>query len=129
MTNKLALALTFALALVPTVALADKDFEDGTGATYDCAADPTVNISTGGGTYTFTGACKQINVNGGSVKITVAEVDELNVNGAGNTITADTVGAININGTKNKITWKKAKTGKKPAVATNGKGNSVAKAK
>jgi hypothetical protein len=117
------------LALTPTIALADKEFTGSDAATYDCAADPVINITAGDGTYTFTGACKQINLNAGKVKITVADVEELNINGASNTVTAVEVGAININGAKNKVTWKKAKTGKKPKVASNGVGNSVSKAK
>lgn len=121
--------LVMLLLLAPNLALADKVYEDATGGSYDCGEDPVVNIETGGGTYTFTGACKQVNINGASVKLTVADVAELNINGASNAITATELGAVNINGAKNKVTWKKAKTGKKPAVATNGKGNSVARKK
>lgn len=61
--------------------------------------------------------------------MTIADVQTLNVNGATNKIVVTDIGAININGVKNKISWKKAKKGKKPAVATNGKGNAVAKIK
>lgn len=123
------LALVFCLTLTPTLAFADKEFTESTGATYDCAEDPTVNINNGSGTFVFTGACKEINVNGSKLVVTVADVEELNVNGASNAVTADVIGAIHINGAKNKVTWKKAKTGKKPSVQTNGKGNSVGKAK
>jgi hypothetical protein len=123
------LALVFGLALTPTLAFADKDFTDSTGATYDCAEDSTVNINNGSGTFAFTGPCKEINVNGSKLIITVGDVEELNLNGASNAVTADVVGAIHINGVKNKVTWKKAKTGKKPSVQSNGKGNSVSKAK
>lgn len=123
------LALLFGLALTPTLAFADKDFTDADGATYDCAEDATVNITNGSGTFTLTGACKEINVNGSKLVVAIADVEELNLNGASNAVTVDVIGAIHINGAKNKVTWKKAKTGKKPSVATNGRGNSVAKAK
>lgn len=123
------LALVFVLALTPTLAFADKDFIDSTGGTYDCAEDPTVNINNGSGTFAFTGACKEINVNGSKLIVTVSDVEELNLNGTNNTVTADVVGAILINGVKNKVTWKKAKAGRKPSVTSNGKGNSVSKAK
>lgn len=125
----LALVSAFALAITPSLALADKDFLGTDGGSHDCTEDATVNINNGSGTYTLTGACKQVNLNGGKLTVSIADVDELNINGAGNTITVDAVGAIHINGAKNKVTWKKAKTGKKPGVMTNGKGNSVAKAK
>ena len=117
------------LVLAPLTAFADKNFQEGTGATYDCGEDPVVNVVHGGGTYTFTGACTEVNLNGGKLVVTIADVGTLNVNGASNKITLTEVGAININGAKNKVTWKKAKTGKKPAVATNGKGNAVTKVK
>lgn len=84
----------FMLALAPTLAFADKNFEVGTGATYDCGDDPVVNIMIGKGTYTFTGACKQVNLNGGNITLTVDDVEELNVNGASNTVKAGELGAL-----------------------------------
>jgi len=121
------IALILALSLAPSLALADKDFEDS--GTHDCGADPVVNIVNGGGTYTLTGACTQVNINGSDITATIEAADELNVNGGKNKITVTTLGAVNINGIKNKVSWKKAKTGKKPRAAVNGKGNAVAKVK
>jgi len=119
---------TLLLLVVPAVASADVEL-DGTAATsHDCGADPVLNII-GAGTFTVTGACKQVNLNAGKATVTVADVEELNINGADNKVTAGAVGAVNINGAKNKVTWKQAKKGKKPAVSSNGKGNGVAKAK
>jgi hypothetical protein len=124
------LLLVLALVLVPTTSFADKDLaEAGDGDHWDCANDPVVNISYSGGTFMFTGACDEININGSSIKATIADTKTLNLNGAKNAITLAEVGEININGASNKVTWKKAKTGKRPVVATNGKGNSVAKGK
>ena len=121
------IALTLAILLAPSLALADKEFEDS--GTHDCGTDPVVNIVNGGGTYTLTGACTQVNVNGSGITAMVEAVDELNINGGTNKITVTTLGAVNINGIKNKVSWKKAKTGKKPRAATNGKGNAIAKIK
>lgn len=122
-------ALISMLVLLPATALADKDFTEGTGGTWDCAQDATVNINHGGGTFTITGACEAINLNGGSNKLTIESVDALNVNGAKNAITAGTLGSVNVVGAKNKIGWKKAKTGKKPSANVVGAGNSVYKIK
>jgi hypothetical protein len=105
----------------------DKNFDEGSGATYDCGEDPVVNISTSTSAYTLTGACKEVNVNGSMVTLTVADVDTVNLNGASNKVTLGVVGKINVNGTKNKITWSKAKKGKKPGVLVNGRGNAIAK--
>lgn len=121
------LALVLAITLAPALALADKEFEDS--GTHDCGTDPVVNIVNGGGTYTLTGACTQVNVNGSDVTVTADAVDELNVNGGKNKVTVTTLGAVHINGIKNKVSWKAAKTGKKPKAAVNGKGNAIAKIK
>ena len=51
------LIISFALVLAPSLAFADKDFDDGKGAKWDCKDDPIVNINHGSGTYTFVGAC------------------------------------------------------------------------
>ncbi len=121
--------LVLALLLSPSVALADKDFSEGTGGTWDCAEDATVNINHGNGTYTITGVCDAINLNGGSSTLTVESVKALNVNGAKNALTVGTLGAANIVGAKNKLMWKKAAKGKKPVVNVVGAGNSVSKIK
>lgn len=129
-TLKLFVAATFSvLGLSAGVALADKDFTEAGDATYDCAADPVVNIAASAGTFTLTGECKEVNVNGSKLVITAADVGEININGASNKITLGVVAQIAVNGAKNKVTWKKAKTGKKPTVSTTGVGNSVAKGK
>jgi len=119
--------LALILALIPAVAHADKDLEAS--GIHDCGTDAVVNIVNAGGTYTLTGTCTQVNINGGANTVTIDDVDELNLNGATNKITVTAVGAINVNGAKNSIKWKKAKAGKKPKVAVNGKGNSIAKIK
>lgn len=123
--------IVFALALIaPSLALADKNYTGGKGATWDCAKDPTVNINHGKGTYTFKGACKAININGGHNTLVIEIVESIDVNGASNVITAGSVDTININGADNKITWKKSKgAGDKPAVTTLGQNNSVTQGK
>ncbi len=115
------------LVLAPAVASADKTFTAG--ATWDCKKDPVVSINHGGGSYTFKGACKTINVNGGGVTLKADDVETLNINGASGKATLGEVGTININGASNKITWKKAKGGDKPQVNTQGADNKVDQAK
>lgn len=122
-----ALVLISSLSLLASPAHADKDFMSGTGATYDCGEDGSVNIVHDGGTYTLTGECTQVNVEGSNVHITVADVESLAINGNGNVVRAATVGTILINGDQNTVHWRSAKTGRRPTVATNGEGNSVAR--
>jgi hypothetical protein len=111
--------------LVSSLALADKTFTTGKGATVDCAKDPEVNINHGKGAYTFKGACKAININGGENKLTIESVEALNVNGGSNIVDIGAVDTININGASNKITYRKGVKGDKPAVNTVGANNKV----
>ena len=125
--TKLLLALVLC---VPSLALADKDFTGGKGATWDCAKDANVNINHGNGKYTFKGACKTVNVNGGHNTLAIETVETIDLNGASNTITADSVDTITINGADNKVTWKKSKgPDGKPTVTTLGQNNSVKQGK
>jgi hypothetical protein len=118
------------LALIPSVALADKNFTGGKGATWDCSKDPIVNINHGQGTYTLKGACKTINVNGGHNTLAIESVDALDINGASNTVSAGSVDAIAISGADNTITWKKSKGADgKPAISTLGQNNNVKQGK
>ncbi len=118
------------VALAPAIAHADKELAEPTdGTTWDCASDPKVNVSYSGGTFTFTGTCEEVNVSGSNVKVKAENVDTLNVNGDKNSVATNVLGAVNINGTSNKVTYKKPKTGKKPAVASNGTRNGVTKVK
>jgi hypothetical protein len=133
--RKPSVVITFALLLGSATAFADKDFiEVSDGTTWDCASDPKVNINYGDATFTLTGTCEEVNLNGGSLKVAAEtgktlDIDTLNINGAKNVVKTNVLGAANINGTSNKVTYKKPKTGKKPKVASVGKGNAVTKVK
>lgn len=123
--------LALLLIAIPSIAFADKAISPGT---HDCGKEPNVAIGNGAGKYTFKGACKKISLGGGmntltiegSVEklalgggkntITAAAIDELDIGGAGNTITVETLGSLKVGGVGNTVTWKKAKTGDKPAM-------------
>jgi len=111
------------VALTPALASADKHFDTGKGATWDCAKDPVVHINIGKGNYTFTGACREIHVNSGSNTVAIETVKALHVNGGKNTLTiADASGSeIHVNGASNKVHWDKGS----PKVHTSGTGNDV----
>jgi len=117
------------LLLVPTLAFADKEFaEPSDGDSWDCSKDAVVTVNYSKAAFTLTGTCTEVTINGTSLKLTAENVDKLGVNGAKNVVTTTELGSVAINGNSNKVTWKKAKTGKKPKVSTNGRGNSVKKA-
>ena len=122
------LIISFVLVLASSLAFADKDFDEGKGARWDCKDDPIVNINHGSGTYTFVGACTLININGGSNTVTIEAVDDLNINAGNNKVTVGVVGNINIVGSSNHVTWKHAKDGDAPGGSIAGTGNKVGKA-
>lgn len=109
--TSIALLIAIAPAIAPMTAGADKLFTTGQGTTWDCSKDPRVDIMHGLGTYTFTGKCATINVNGGENKLTIESVDTLTVNGSKNTITVGTVDTVSVTGGDNKVTYQTAKLG------------------
>ncbi len=115
------------IMLAPLAAQADKNYMGGKGATWDCKSDPVVNINHGKGVYTFKGACKEININGGENKVTIESVGTFNLNGGKSVIDIGAVDAIQVVGSDNKITYKKGLSVDAPAVNQTGSGNSVGK--
>lgn len=105
---------------IPAIAFADRILV-AEEATWNCADDPVVTINAGGATFTFTGACSSIHVEGGDNTLTIASVKRLSITGASNKASADAVQAIAIVGADNTVTWK----GKKPSVKTVGVGNRI----
>ena len=128
MKTGIALLIAIAPMIAPLTARADKQFTEGKGTRWDCAKDPVAHINHGEGTYTFTGKCKTINVNGGDNKLTIESVDTINVNGGDNTVAIGTADKINVNGSGNKVTYKTAKSGKVTARSP-GSGSTVEQAK
>ena len=121
--------IALVLALSPAIALADKDFNDGAGGTYNCDSDSVVNINSDGGRYTLTGSCSQVNVNGSGVSLTIASATQLAINGSRNSARVASVGTILIQGDKNSVVWAKSQDGGIPTIAAVGSGNSVSKAR
>lgn len=119
------LLLLCGLLALPGVASADKNFMSG--GSHDCASDPVVNINSSAGSFTLTGACKTVNVNGADNKLTIASVGELNINGSTNTIDTEELGGANATGSGNKVTYVKAQKGTKPTWRAVGTGQSLTK--
>lgn len=128
--RNVSIAIVLGLSLGPATARADKDFTEATdGTDWDCATDATVNINYSKTAFTITGICTEVNINGSEVKLTALDIGTLNINGAKNAVKMNELGAVNINGTSNKVGYRKPKTGKKPKVASVGKGNAVTRVK
>ena len=109
----------------PVVAHADKGLA-GSGGSWDCSTDPVIEVA-GDGTWTITGPCKSVTVDGADHQMTIASVDVLRVNGSSNVVDVEEVGTVSVLGADNKVTWHKAKKGSKPVIKGAGVGNSVTK--
>jgi hypothetical protein len=120
--------IAFVLLLVPTLALADRAIVGDKTGTIDCSKDPEVTIQSGEGTFTFTGTCDKITVNGGGNKVTIENVKKLAIVGAGNTVDIGGADKIAVTGSNNKVDYKGTVTGKgKTTVASIGTGNKITK--
>src|SRR5262245_26390148 len=116
--------ITLVLALIPTMAHAEKVFKKATSETWDCATDPVVRIVQDKGTFGFLGECKRITVSGKKNVVSIASATKVVVSGKGNLVQIEDVSTIVVSGRGNQITWAKAKTGDKPKI-TKGAGNKV----
>jgi hypothetical protein len=123
--NRLALVV---LLLVPSLSFAERSIHGDKKATIDCSKDPEVSIHSGEGTFTVTGACDKITVNGGNNTLTIENVKKLAIVGAGNTVEVDKTDKISVTGAGNKVTYKGTVKGTgKPTVATIGSDNKITK--
>jgi hypothetical protein len=115
------LLIALAPALTPSLARADKTFNDGRGGTVDCKKDPQVTINANDGKYTFKGACTAITVNGNSNKLAIEAVEALAVNGNKNVVDVTSADAISTTGNENKVSYKKGS----PKLSNLGTDNSI----
>ena len=112
------------LALVPATALADRSYNSEQDVTHDCAKDSKVSVNVSSGTYTFTGKCEKISINGAGNKVKVESVEKISINGSKNTVDVDAVDKLAVTGSDNTITYKRGVNGK-PKVASTGANNKL----
>lgn len=119
-----ALVPLLALLALPATALADRSYNSEKTVTHDCAKEPKVSVNVAGGTYTFTGPCDKISVNGAGNTLKIASVGKLAVNGSKNTLDVDAVDKLSVTGTDNTVNYKRGVSGK-PKVASLGSNNKL----
>ena len=112
------------IALLPATALADRSYNSEQNVTHDCAKDAKISVNASAGTYTFTGPCDKISVNGSGSTIKVASVAKLAINGSKNTADIDAVDKLSLTGSENTVTYKRGVSGK-PKVASLGINNKI----
>jgi len=124
------LSIAALLLLVPSFALAERDYSDANAkVTHDCAKEPSVVINASASTYTFTGKCAKIVVNGASAKLVVESVEKIAINGASNKVDIGAADKISLTGSSNVVTWKTGLSGAKPKVSSVGTGNKISQTK
>ena len=122
--------LVLLLVLIPSLALAEKSFKGEKSGTHDCASDPDVAINTGDGTFTITGECDKIGINGGKNTIKIESVKKLGLNGGHNKVDVGSAEKIGVNGSDNIVTYKTGPGGKgKPKVGSVGVRNKITQVK
>lgn len=92
-------------AFAPSIAFADKNYNQGSGGQWDCGKDPTVTVNVGDGTFKITGACKRVKLNGNGNKLAIEATERLDVNGNANTIDVKQADAITVAGNDNKVSY------------------------
>lgn len=112
------------LTALPASALADRSYNSEKTVTHDCAKDPVVAVNMAGGTYTFTGPCTRVAINGSDNKIKLDSVEKLAVNGSKNTIEVDAVDKLAVTGSDNAVSYKRGVNGK-PKVTSLGANNKL----
>jgi hypothetical protein len=116
------------LVLLPATALADQSYNSEKTVTHDCAKEPRVSINVGGGTYTLTGPCTKVAINGAGNKIKADSVEKLAITGSKNVIDVDAVDKLAVTGNDNTVTYKRGVSGK-PKVASIGTNNKLTQVK
>ena len=112
------------IALLPTTALADRSYNSERNVTHDCAKDSKASVNVSGGTFTFTGPCDKISINGSLNTIKVASAAKLAINGSKNTADIDAIDKLSVTGSENTVTYKRGVSGK-PKVASLGTNNKI----
>lgn len=124
MRSVLALLVPIAALGIPAPALAERVYAGEKGATHDCAKEPEVVINAGPGTYTFTGPCTKLAINGNGNTVKADSIGKLLVNGSKNTVDVEAADKISVTGNENTINYKRGVTGK-PKAASIGSNNKL----
>lgn len=117
--------LVAAIVALPLTVRADRSYTAS--ATHDCATEREVSINASGATFTFTGTCDKISVNGSGNKVVVAAVKKIALNGSKNVADVGATDKIAVNGSENVVTYVRGLSKAKPKVGGVGANNRVTK--
>jgi len=118
------------LGSLGSVASAEVVFNDAAQtATHDCSADPVVSIESASGTFTLTGTCTKVSINGASNTVFITAAEKVAISGSSNEVTIEAADKIAVVGSMNKVLWKKGLKGPKAKVSNVGTMNKVSKIK
>ena len=122
--------LLAALALAACGDNPDRTYSGVPGATHDCDQERKVAINGSGGTFTFSGTCERVSLNGASNTLTIEATKALDVKGDVNTVRIGAVDAISVSGSQNNVTYRTGLPGGQPKSASaRGDRNGILQAK
>lgn len=126
----IASGLFAAASLLDSSAFAEAVFNDAeVDVSHDCGKDPEVTIESASGTYTLTGTCTKVSINGASNKVSIAAAEKVAVTGSSNEVTIEAADKIAVVGSSNQVRWKKGLKGPKAKVSNVGTQNKISKIK
>ncbi|HWV41476.1 DUF3060 domain-containing protein [Pseudorhodoplanes sp.] len=104
----------------------DRTYADVTNATHDCGKEKKVAVNASGGSFTFTGPCASIALNGANNTLTIESANALDIKGDGNIVKIGAVDSVSVNGSQNKVAYKRGVTDiQPPSATTRGNNNDV----
>jgi hypothetical protein len=128
--NRILMALIAAACLAGCGDNPDRTYSGVAGATHDCGKERNVAVNGSGGTFTFTGTCERVSLNGDGNKAAIEATKTMAVNGAKNLVEIGAVDRVNVSGSENTVTYRKGLPGASPYAATaSGNNNSITQAK
>ena len=87
-----------------------------TAASHHCAREANVSIKASGGTFTLTGKCGKVLVDGGNNTLTVEATRTFEIDGENNVVAIGAADSIGVRGARNTVNYKKGLSGKAPNV-------------
>ena len=92
-----------------------------TSPSHDCANAQSISINGQTGSYTITGNCEKVIVNGANIKLTIQSATVFELNGDQNNVAIGAVNSVRVRGSNNTVNYKQGPR----SVSTSGDNNVV----
>jgi hypothetical protein len=128
--TRIAWPLFAALTLAACGDTPDRTYAGVANATHDCGKEKKVAVNGSGGSFTFTGTCTRVSLNGANNTLTIEAATALDVKGDSNNVKIGAVDNVSVSGSQNSVTYKSGVSSPQPRSATaSGNRNDILQAK